>query len=196
MTLATNTMILCQLTEKSSFSFVYVCSSSDLWLQRKKVANHLRTRIGDVGPGRTIHALEPLRWKTQETWTNPSKQFFKGLWRLSWITMGILEMMKERKRKQSIYSFFMIQALCLILGPDFCTDIVIVETSDHARLQLQLSYNWHFDVSLTHHSSLTFKAIFIVVYSQRGIGLIRFPILLYNSSGGSKCWIAVQLVIG
>jgi len=38
-----------------------------------------------------------------------------------------------------------IQALCLILGPDFCTDIVIVETSDHARLQLQLSYNWHFD---------------------------------------------------
>jgi len=40
-----------------------------------------------------------------------------------------------------------IQALCLILGPDFCTDIVIVETSDHARLQLQLSYNWHFDVA-------------------------------------------------
>jgi len=40
-----------------------------------------------------------------------------------------------------------IQALCLVLGPDFCTDIVIVETSDHARLQLQLSYNWHFEVS-------------------------------------------------
>lgn len=39
-----------------------------------------------------------------------------------------------------------IKALCLLLGPDFCTDIVTVETSDHARLQLQLSYNWHFDV--------------------------------------------------
>jgi major vault protein len=32
------------------------------------------------------------------------------------------------------------------LGPDFCTDIINVETADHARLQLQLSYNWHFDV--------------------------------------------------
>uniref|UniRef100_A0A914WZP9 Major vault protein n=1 Tax=Plectus sambesii TaxID=2011161 RepID=A0A914WZP9_9BILA len=39
-----------------------------------------------------------------------------------------------------------IRSLCLLLGPDFCTDIVTVETSDHARLQLQLSYNWHFDI--------------------------------------------------
>lgn len=35
-----------------------------------------------------------------------------------------------------------IKSLCLLLGPDFCTDIVVVETSDHARLSLQLSYNW------------------------------------------------------
>ncbi|KAK3703611.1 hypothetical protein QZH41_019149 [Actinostola sp. cb2023] len=40
-----------------------------------------------------------------------------------------------------------IKALCLLLGPDFCTDIVVVETADHARLSLQLSYNWHFDAS-------------------------------------------------
>ncbi|CAL1527902.1 unnamed protein product [Lymnaea stagnalis] len=39
-----------------------------------------------------------------------------------------------------------IKSLCLLLGPDFCTDIVIVETADHARLSLQLSYNWHFEV--------------------------------------------------
>lgn len=39
-----------------------------------------------------------------------------------------------------------IKSLCLLLGPDFCTDIVIVETADHARLSLQLSYNWHFVV--------------------------------------------------
>lgn len=38
-----------------------------------------------------------------------------------------------------------IKSLCLLLGPDFCTDIVTVETADHARLQLQLSYNWHFE---------------------------------------------------
>ncbi|KJE96050.1 major vault protein [Capsaspora owczarzaki ATCC 30864] len=39
-----------------------------------------------------------------------------------------------------------IKALCLLLGPDFFTDIITIETADHARLQLQLSYNWHFEV--------------------------------------------------
>lgn len=40
-----------------------------------------------------------------------------------------------------------IKTLCLLLGPDFMTDVVIVETSDHARLALQLAYNWHFEVT-------------------------------------------------
>ncbi|XP_066577817.1 major vault protein isoform X2 [Amia ocellicauda] len=40
-----------------------------------------------------------------------------------------------------------IKAICLLLGPDFCTDVITIETADHARLQLQLSYNWHFEVS-------------------------------------------------
>eukprot|EP00732_Lithocolla_globosa_P001693 Lithocolla_globosa_v1_NODE_903_length_3103_cov_38.322507.p1 type:complete len:871 gc:universal NODE_903_length_3103_cov_38.322507:349-2961(+) len=40
----------------------------------------------------------------------------------------------------------MIRSLCLLLGPDFCTDIITVETSDHARLSLQLSYNWMFEL--------------------------------------------------
>uniref|UniRef100_UPI0039807BAA hypothetical protein n=1 Tax=Salmonella sp. s51228 TaxID=3159652 RepID=UPI0039807BAA len=40
-----------------------------------------------------------------------------------------------------------IKSLCLLLGPDFCTDIITIETADHARLQLQLSYNWHFEVA-------------------------------------------------
>jgi major vault protein len=40
-----------------------------------------------------------------------------------------------------------IKALGLQLGPDFMTDIVIVETADHARLSLKLSYNWHFEVT-------------------------------------------------
>uniref|UniRef100_UPI0037E7D2E3 major vault protein n=1 Tax=Semicossyphus pulcher TaxID=241346 RepID=UPI0037E7D2E3 len=39
-----------------------------------------------------------------------------------------------------------IKAVCLLLGPDFFTDIITIETADHARLQLQLSYNWHFDI--------------------------------------------------
>eukprot|EP00754_Rhynchopus_humris_P044623 Rhum_TRINITY_DN4287_c0_g1::Rhum_TRINITY_DN4287_c0_g1_i1::g.13757::m.13757/K17266/MVP; major vault protein len=39
-----------------------------------------------------------------------------------------------------------IKSLQLQLGPAFMTDIVTVETSDHARLELRLSYNWRFDV--------------------------------------------------
>ena len=40
----------------------------------------------------------------------------------------------------------MIESLCVLFGPDFCTIIFFVETSDHTRLSLQLSYYWHFEV--------------------------------------------------
>ena len=53
-----------------------------------------------------------------------------------------------------------IKALSLFLGPDFMTDIFTVETSDHARLRLQLSYNWHFDVD--HHSETAAAKLFHV----------------------------------
>ena len=42
-----------------------------------------------------------------------------------------------------------IKSLSLFLGPDFMTDNIRVETADHARLELQLSYNWRFDVDPT-----------------------------------------------
>jgi len=42
-----------------------------------------------------------------------------------------------------------IKSISLLLGPDFMTDVVTVETSDHARLALQLSYNWNFVVDRT-----------------------------------------------
>jgi len=35
-----------------------------------------------------------------------------------------------------------LNVIALLLGPRFSTDVVIVETSDHARLSLKLSYNW------------------------------------------------------
>eukprot|EP01061_Rhynchopus_euleeides_P015169 TRINITY_DN259_c0_g2_i2.p1 TRINITY_DN259_c0_g2~~TRINITY_DN259_c0_g2_i2.p1 ORF type:complete len:907 (+),score=495.19 TRINITY_DN259_c0_g2_i2:65-2785(+) len=41
-----------------------------------------------------------------------------------------------------------IKALALFLGPDFMTDNIRVETADHARLELQLSYNWRFDINV------------------------------------------------
>jgi len=37
------------------------------------------------------------------------------------------------------------KSLYLMLGPNFMTDVVTVETSDHARLSLTLSYNWNFE---------------------------------------------------
>jgi len=46
-----------------------------------------------------------------------------------------------------------IQAIRLALGPDFSTDIITVETLDHARLELQLSYNWQFEVDKTDPTS-------------------------------------------
>ena len=39
-----------------------------------------------------------------------------------------------------------IKTLTLNLGPDFMTDIIQVETSDHAKLFLQLSYRWNFKI--------------------------------------------------
>eukprot|EP01126_Amoeba_proteus_P047298 TRINITY_DN538_c0_g1_i1.p1 TRINITY_DN538_c0_g1~~TRINITY_DN538_c0_g1_i1.p1 ORF type:complete len:831 (+),score=142.75 TRINITY_DN538_c0_g1_i1:97-2589(+) len=39
-----------------------------------------------------------------------------------------------------------LNVMALMLGPRFSTDVVVVETADHARLSLKLSYNWHFDV--------------------------------------------------
>jgi major vault protein len=39
-----------------------------------------------------------------------------------------------------------VKAVALMLGPDFMTDVVTVETSDHARLSLTLSYNWFFEL--------------------------------------------------
>jgi major vault protein len=45
-----------------------------------------------------------------------------------------------------------IKSLCLLLGPDFMTDVVVVETSDHARLSLKVSYNWHFEYDVNDSS--------------------------------------------
>lgn len=48
-------------------------------------------------------------------------------------------------------------SLQLFLGPRFSSDTIIVETSDHARLQLRLSYNWYFDVKRDEKQHKTFS---------------------------------------
>ena len=47
-----------------------------------------------------------------------------------------------------------IKTLFIGLGPDFFSDIFQVETSDHARLSLQLSYNWKFQYDPEDQDSL------------------------------------------
>ena len=46
-----------------------------------------------------------------------------------------------------------VKTLHLQLGPDFSTDVIEVDTSDHARLRLQLSYNWKFIVDKSDENS-------------------------------------------
>lgn len=53
-----------------------------------------------------------------------------------------------------------VKTLHLQLGPDFSTDVIEVDTSDHARLRLQLSYNWKFNVDKSDEES--FKKVFQV----------------------------------
>jgi len=53
----------------------------------------------------------------------------------------VLSLSGERPKRPNV-----IKALSLLMGPDFMTDMVVVETSDHARLSLQLSYNWQFEI--------------------------------------------------
>lgn len=50
-----------------------------------------------------------------------------------------------------------ITSLALQLGPDFMTDILVVETSDHARLRLTLSYNWYFEIVKKDEASKIFS---------------------------------------
>ncbi|XP_030064741.1 major vault protein [Microcaecilia unicolor] len=53
----------------------------------------------------------------------------------------VISLSGEKPKRSNV-----IKSICLLLGPDFCTDIINIETADHARLQIQLSYNWHFDI--------------------------------------------------
>lgn len=50
-----------------------------------------------------------------------------------------------------------LQSLQLFLGPRFSSDTIVVETSDHARLRLRLSYNWYFDINRTEPAQKTFS---------------------------------------
>jgi major vault protein len=48
----------------------------------------------------------------------------------------------------------LVKSLILRLGPDFISDAVEVETSDHARLMLKLTYSWKFDIDRNNQEHL------------------------------------------
>lgn len=49
----------------------------------------------------------------------------------------------------------LIKSLALQLGPDFMQDDLTVETSDHAKLNLELTYNWHFEFDRANPADFT-----------------------------------------
>jgi major vault protein len=74
-----------------------------------------------------------------------------------------------------------IKALALQLGPDFMTDIVIVETADHARLSLKLSYNWHFECNKDKDSEKIFSVPDFVGDACKAIASrVRGEVALHN----------------
>lgn len=55
-----------------------------------------------------------------------------------------------------------IRSLALLLGPDFCTDVITIETADHARLSLQLAYNWYFETEVARQNQKEAAKLFSV----------------------------------
>lgn len=49
----------------------------------------------------------------------------------------------------------LIKKINIHIAPTFTTDVVNVETSDHTRLKLKLSYNWRFKINPTDEASLS-----------------------------------------
>ncbi len=98
----------------------------------------------------------------------------------------LLNLSGGKPKKESV-----IQTGALQLGPDFMTDIFIVETSDHAKVSLSLTYSWHFKkpetqqdcVKLFNVKDFVGDACKSIASRIRGsISAIPFETLHYNSS--------------
>lgn len=77
------------------------------------------------------------------------------------------------------------------MGPDFMTDVLIVETADHARVSLELTYSWYFIQPQTQEDCIKlFNVKDFVGDACKGIAsrirgnlsAIPFETLHYNSS--------------
>lgn len=69
----------------------------------------------------------------------------------------VLSLSGDKPKKPGV-----IKSLVLLLGPDFCTDVLDVETVDHARLRLNVSYNWNFNMEKAKASDEAKEKLFCV----------------------------------
>lgn len=61
----------------------------------------------------------------------------------------ILKLSGGKPKKENV-----IQTLSLHLGPDFMSDRLVIETADHARVTLDLTYSWYFKLPETQEDCL------------------------------------------
>jgi len=109
---------------------------------------------GQNDKGGTKIKREPWKVITYRVPHNAAVQLYDYKKKKSRVVFGPEMVMLEPDEQFSIMSLSggqpkrpnAITSLSLMLGPDFMNDSVIVETSDHARLKLMLSYNWAFEV--------------------------------------------------
>lgn len=66
-----------------------------------------------------------------------------------------------------------VKTIAIRLGPDFMTDVIEVETMDHARLRLKMAYNWFFDVSDGDYGQIFVVRDFVGDTCKAIAGLVR-----------------------
>jgi major vault protein len=123
----------------------------ELW--EKELAREVEDLLSAASPD--ARARDKTRVVTYRVPHNAAVQLYNYKVQKSRVVFGPGLVMLEPEEQFSVVSLSgdtpkrpnVIKTLALMLGPDFMTDVVEVESADHARLRLQLSYNWHFEVN-------------------------------------------------
>lgn len=71
--------------------------------------------------------------------------------------LTLLSLSGGKPKKENV-----IKSLSLLLGPEIISDLVEVETSDHAKIELDLSYKWHFEYNRENPDDEANKKLFSV----------------------------------
>jgi len=113
-------------------------------------SKHMRKDPKDAakGPGRVKSAV--VRFNVQH---NAAVQIYDYQNNVSRVVHGPQVVMLEPEEQFTVLALSggkpkepnIIKSLQLFKGPDFMSDEIMVETADHARLKIALSYNWKFE---------------------------------------------------